>query len=519
MVNVVDRDNSLVTGEAPGIPFKGKERRRWRQLWAVFLIPLVLAACGSNAPPKGSIDFVQTYFGGLAADEPKAALVARDTLSAGGNAVDAAVAMYFALSVTLPSSAGLGGGGVCTLFNNQANTASSLDFTVAAPSQPVPPGRWPVAVPGAVRGMAALHARYGSLRWEQVVLPAELLARFGTPISRALRVDIARGADRLRADPASWRVFGGVDGKGLREGDPLRQFALAGVLAQIRQGGAGKFYIGTLAKDIVGGVQEMGGWMTIEDLRGYRPKWRSTVTAKFGNHVIHFPPAPITGGQIAKAMWSALGPGGRFGAAAEADKAVVVAAAAGRSYAALGLRPTGDYGTAGFVVMDRAGDAVACSLGMNGLFGTARMIRGTGIIAAFSPRPDWNDVVAMSPVVITNPYTGLVYLAAVGSGGAAAPAALVSVLLGALKDELPLEKALNRARMHPAPSPGAMRVEPHMDAAARAAVAGRGLGFIEVPAIGRVNIMYCPESMARSPRLCDVRADPRSHGYAINAEF
>ena len=479
----------------------------------------MLAACGSNAPPKGSIDFVQTYFGGLAADEPKAALVARDTLSAGGNAVDAAVAMYFALSVTLPSSAGLGGGGVCTLFNNQANTASSLDFTVAAPSQPVPPGRWPVAVPGAVRGMAALHARYGSLRWEQVVLPAELLARFGTPISRALRVDLARGADRLRADPASWRVFGGVDGKGLREGDPLRQFALAGVLAQIRQGGAGKFYIGTLAKDIVGGVQEMGGWMTIEDLRGYRPKWRSTATAKFGNHVIHFPPAPITGGQIAKAMWSALGPGGRFGAAAEADKAVVVAAAAGRSYAALGLRPTGDYGTAGFVVMDRAGDAVACSLGMNGLFGTARMIRGTGIIAAFSPRPDWNDVVAMSPVVITNPYTGFVYLAAVGSGGAAAPAALVSVLLGALKDELPLEKALNRARMHPAPSPGAMRVEPHMDAAARAAVAGRGLGFIEVPAIGRVNIMYCPESMARSPRLCDVRADPRSHGYAINAEF
>lgn len=479
----------------------------------------MLAACGSNAPPKGSIDFVQTYFGGLAADEPKAALVARDTLSAGGNAVDAAVAMYFALSVTLPSSAGLGGGGVCTLFNNQANTASSLDFTVAAPSQPVPPGRWPVAVPGAVRGMAALHARYGSLRWEQVVLPAELLARFGTPISRALRVDIARGADRLRADPASWRVFGGVDGKGLREGDPLRQFALAGVLAQIRQGGAGKFYIGTLAKDIVGGVQEMGGWMTIEDLRGYRPKWRSTATAKFGNHVIHFPPAPITGGQIAKAMWSALGPGGRFGAAAEADKAIVVAAAAGRSYAALGRRPTGDYGTAGFVVMDRAGDAVACSLGMNGLFGTARMIRGTGIIAAFSPRPDWNDVVAMSPVVITNPYTGFVYLAAVGSGGAAAPAALVSVLLGALKDELPLEKALKRARMHPAPSPGAMRVEPHMDAAARAAVAGRGLRIIEVPAIGRVNIMYCPESMARSPRLCDVRADPRSHGYAINAEF
>ncbi len=485
----------------------------------MFLIPLVLAACGSNDPPKGSIDFVQTYFGGLAADEPKAALVARDTLSAGGNAGDAAVAMYFALSVTLPSSAGLGGGGVCTIFDNRTNTASTLDFTVAAPRQPVPPGRWPVAVPGAVRGMAALHARYGSLRWEQVVLPAERLARFGTPISRALHFDIAGDAGRLRADPGSWRVFGGIDGKGLREGEPVRQLALAGVLGQIRQGGAGKFYIGAMAKNIVDGVQAMGGWMTIEDLRGYRPKWRSTVTANFGNHLIHFPPAPITGGQIAEAMWSALGPGGRFGGAAEADKAVVVAAAAGRTYAALRRRPSGDYGTAGFVVMDRDGDAVACSLGMNGLFGTARMIRGTGIIAAFAPRPGWNDVVAMSPVVISNTHTGFVYLAAVGSGGAAAPAALVSVLLSALEDELPLEKALNRARMHPAPSPGAMLVERHMDATARAALAGRGLGIIEVPAIGRVNIMYCPESMARSPRLCDVRADPRSHGYAINAEF
>ena len=93
------------------------------------------------------------------------------------------------------------------------------------------------------------------------------------------------------------------------------------------------------------------------------------------------------------------------------------------------------------------------------------------------------------------------------------------MLLGALEDKLPLEKALSRARMHPAPSPGAMLVERQMDAAARAAVAGRGLEIIEVPAIGRVNIMYCPETMARSPEMCDVRADRRSHGYAINAEF
>jgi gamma-glutamyltranspeptidase/glutathione hydrolase len=493
--------------------------RGWRQLWTLVLIPLVLSACGPSGSPKGSIDSVQTYYGGVAADEPRAAQIGRDALSAGGNAMDAAIAMYFALSVTLPSAAGLGGGGVCMVFDTKTNSASTLDFTVAVPKAAGAGAGLQVAVPGAARGMAALFARYGSLRWERLVFPAEQMARFGNPVSRALRTEIGRAAGRLRSDPASWRIFGGPDGRGFREGETLRQIALAGVLGKIRQGGAGRLYIGELARRFVTGVKEIGGSLTIEDLRNYRPKWRSTDAAQFGNHIIHFPSPPLAGGQIAKAMWSELGSGGRFGNASGVGRAIVIAETARRAYAAMGHRPNGDFGTAGFVVMDRFDNAVSCSLGMNGRFGTARMIRGTGIIAAAAPQPGWNDVVAMAPVVIANPHTGFSYLAAVGSGGAAAPAALVSVLLRTLNDKLPLDKALGGGRVQPATLSGAVLVESRVDTATRAALSNRGLSISEVPALGRVNIMYCPESMARSPELCAVRADPRSHGYAINAEF
>ena len=493
--------------------------RGWRQLCALFLAPLVVAACGSSDPPRGVIDSVQTYYGGIAADEPRAVQIGRDALSAGGNAMDAAISMYFALSVTLPSAAGLGGGGVCTVFDSKTNTAATLDFTVAVPKAPASRGRLRVSVPGAARGMAALFARYGSLRWEQLVLPAERLARFGTPISRALLTEIKRDASRLRSHVATWRVFGGPDGKGFREGETLRQLALAGALGRIRQRGAGSLYLGTLAKSIVAGVTAIGGGLTLEDLRNYRPKWRSTAAAEFGNHLIHFPSPPVAGGQIAKAMWSELGTGSRFVDASDAYRAIMVAEAARRAYAAADHRPTGDFGTAGFVAMDRFNNAVACSVGMNGRFGTARMIRGTGIIAAAAPRPGRDDKVAMAPAVIANPHVAFSYLAAVGSGGAGAPVALVSVLLRALKGKLPLDDALEGGRVYPALPSGAVLAENRVDAATRAALSDRGLSIEEVPPLGRVNIMYCPESMARSPSLCEVRTDPRSHGYAINAEF
>src|SRR5690606_16144077 len=114
--------------------------------------------------------------------EPRAALVARDVLAAGGTAADAAAAGYFALSVTLPSSVGLGGGGACAVYDRRANVGEIIEFPAVASGTEANA----VAIPAAPRGMFALHARYGRMPIDQLILPAERLARFGEPVSRAL---------------------------------------------------------------------------------------------------------------------------------------------------------------------------------------------------------------------------------------------------------------------------------------------------------------------------------------------
>ncbi|MHA1113773.1 MAG: gamma-glutamyltransferase, partial [Alphaproteobacteria bacterium] len=87
---------------------------------------LTLTACGSSDTPVGEIGAVEGFLGGVTADAPRAALIGRETLSAGGTAMDAAVAMYFAMAVTLPDAAGLGGGGVCLIHDNATALTETL---------------------------------------------------------------------------------------------------------------------------------------------------------------------------------------------------------------------------------------------------------------------------------------------------------------------------------------------------------------------------------------------------------
>src|SRR5262245_61733570 len=140
---------------------------------------LALAACQPEQP-TGVIGSVEGFAGVAAADEPSAVLAARDVLASGGSAADAAVALYFSLAVAMPSTAALGGGGICMVHDAENKKTEALDFLPRAAAG----GR--VALPAAVRGMAALQARYGKLRWEQNLAAAESMARFGVPTSRAL---------------------------------------------------------------------------------------------------------------------------------------------------------------------------------------------------------------------------------------------------------------------------------------------------------------------------------------------
>ncbi|MBM3559380.1 MAG: hypothetical protein FJX53_05785, partial [Alphaproteobacteria bacterium] len=157
-----------------------------------------LCACGGPSGPQvGEVGYVTGFFGGVVADEPRAAIVGRDVLTAGGRASDAAIAAYFTMAVTMPSAASLGGGGACVMHDFYEKRDEAVVFLPGLARGGAGLG----VVPGNVRGLFALHARYGRLPWANLLRPAELLARDGHAISRAFAHDLAREAGRLGAEP------------------------------------------------------------------------------------------------------------------------------------------------------------------------------------------------------------------------------------------------------------------------------------------------------------------------------
>ncbi|MAI49073.1 MAG: gamma-glutamyltransferase, partial [Rhodospirillaceae bacterium] len=261
---------------------------------------LICVACGSDGPPEGQVGFVEDNFGGVVSDEPRSALIGRDILSAGGNAADAAVATYFAMSVSYPGAATLGGGGMCVVYRGDQEIVETIDFRPML----FVAGNRAVMIPGSVRGMFALHARYGRLKWEALLLPAERLARFGNPVSRAFARQVAGLPDVAFADFDFRRIFA-PRGKPLVEGEVLRQEELSATLAGIRLRGPGEFYSGDLAHLLASELGSMAGiTVPVDVFRGYRPKWLKTVIVDVGKNELHLPAGQ--GGEWAAEIWQTL---------------------------------------------------------------------------------------------------------------------------------------------------------------------------------------------------------------------
>lgn len=479
--------------------------RLFRQCVARLSVVAVLAllwGCGGGGTPaapglsKGT-DFV----GGVAADEPRAALAARDTLAAGGSAADAAVALTFTLAVTYPARASLGGGGRCLVYapSEEGDAVETLDFLPARSSLPAPAGGVATAVPGTVRGMHALHARYGRLHWPRLLAPAEALARFGHPVSRALARDAAAAAGGP-SGAASLLASGG--GEPLAEGRPLLQWELAETLSRLRIAGPGDFYDGRLAGVLVKAVVEAGGTLDADALHRYRPRWRETAALPFSSHELHT--IPDGAGAAAVAIFRRAGAG--YGAAAAADRLSLLADAAAESAG----------GTAGaapatsFVVVDRRGMAVVCGLTTNGAFGAGRRAAGTGIVLAAAPERAF----PFAPALLVNRVNGQVFMAAGAGGGEAAPSALATTLLELLGAEQPLRAALAAPRVHAGGASGDLSVESAVGAAARQSLEARGQRLVEAPALGRVNAIHCPGGLPRNPETCRIESDRRGFGTA-----
>ncbi|MGD9535871.1 MAG: gamma-glutamyltransferase [Alphaproteobacteria bacterium] len=519
---------------------------------------MLLAACGLDSgdqPAPGVVapNEAKGFIGGVAADEPRAALVARDVLAGGGTAADGAVALYFALAVTYPSTASLGGGGACLVYrpNEDGDSTEALEFPARASTLEPAGVERPSAVPGVVRGMAALHARYGALRWEQLLSPAENLARFGFPISRAFAADVGLAAGPLFVDPGAQRLYARTDGTPLGEGDEVTALDLAGVLAQLRLKGAGEFYTGVMAGRLAAAVQQAGGTLSLDELRAVAPAWRETASLKYGDNVLHTAPPPSLGGITALRQFAALAADDRYKEAGPSERPHLAAEASLRAWreraqsnddaplAAERLeallagydparhQPASDLsepwpseppsGTS-FVVIDRAGMAVACTVTLNNLFGTGRILPGFGFFLAAMPRGA-DPAASIAPALLVNHNTHQVFLAAAATGGAGASSSLAAVLRELLIDQARLPAALAAPRLHNGANPDRTYVEAGMGTEATDQLRERGHAVNDVPAIGRANAISCPGGLPRSPETCEFGTDPRSMGLAVGGVF
>jgi gamma-glutamyltranspeptidase/glutathione hydrolase len=250
---------------------------------------------------------------------PLASAVGRDILLRGGNAVDAAVAVGFALAVVHPEAGNLGGGGFMVIRTREG-LVRSLDYRETAPSAATRDmyldadgevgersitGHLAAGVPGSVAGLAEAQRRMGRLPLAVVIAPAIRLAREGFAIDRYRSRSIADDSARLARFPASRAAFL-PGGRPPAEGEVLRQLDLATTLEAIRDHGADGFYAGRVADLIVAEMQRGGGLITHEDLRAYRAIWREPVRIRYAGYtILSMPPASsggVTMGEILNIM-------------------------------------------------------------------------------------------------------------------------------------------------------------------------------------------------------------------------
>ncbi|KQP10980.1 gamma-glutamyltranspeptidase [Methylobacterium sp. Leaf99] len=251
--------------------------------------------------------------GMVSSQDAQATRVGVAILKAGGNAVDAAVAVGFALAVTLPRAGNLGGGGfmmvhlartaetVAIDYRETAPAAASADMFLDTRGEPdhaasTRTGK-AVGVPGTVRGLAEAHRRYGSGRFTlaDLIAPAERLARDGIDVEAGLADSLPRAADLLGVWPSSRAIFFAGD-RPLGRGERLVQTDLAETLRSIAEGGPDAFHTGPIAQGIAQAVRDAGGVMTADDLAAYRPVIRQPVRGTYRGLSIASMPPPSSGG-------------------------------------------------------------------------------------------------------------------------------------------------------------------------------------------------------------------------------
>ena len=406
-------------------------------------ILLVLVIINTSVAPLAAREPVRGRRGMVASTNEVASRVGVEIMKRGGNAVDAAIAVAFALAVTHPAAGNLGGGGFMMIrLKNGSNTA--IDYREMAPASAHRDvyldkkgnliegeggslvGYRAAGVPGTVRGMEMALKKYGSgkLTWSQLIEPARLLAANGFTVTYSLARSLHANREYLSKYAETKRIYL-RNGMFYKEGELFRQPELAATFLRLQRHGPNEFYEGETARLIAADMKRNNGLMTLEDLRGYVAKERTPLRGNYRGHEIISMPPPSSGGAVLIEMLNILegfdlkkleaSSSDRYHLMAEAmrrafaDRAeymgdsdfvkVPIAGLIDKAYAARlrssinterasssaevrAGRPAGyeSEETTHFTVVDAEGNAVANTYTLNNSYGSAAMAKGTGIL-------------------------------------------------------------------------------------------------------------------------------------------
>ena len=276
-----------------------------RTLPLLLCLALVLPAV---APVEATRQPVRARHGMAVAMESIATDVGVRVLQKGGNAVDAAVAIGFALAVTHPLAGNIGGGGYMLIrladgrttfidFRERAPETATRDMYLDAQGHPTKgsiEGWRSSGVPGSVRGFELAHTKYGTRTWADNLAPAVELATKGYPVSYAL-ADGLKGSRSLAADPESKRIFQ-RDGRFFDVGETLVQPELGRTLQRIATNGPNEFYNGDTAKHLAAEMAKHGGLISLADLKDYTAVERTPLQATYKNYTVITAPPSSSGG-------------------------------------------------------------------------------------------------------------------------------------------------------------------------------------------------------------------------------
>jgi gamma-glutamyltranspeptidase / glutathione hydrolase len=557
--------------------------------WGLSLVVLLGASVGAPVPN----DLVaRGERGAVVSAEPRATRIGLQVLEQGGNAVDAAVAVAMALAVTHPQAGNLGGGGFLLVRMADGRTAA-LDFRERAPASATPDmylgadgsvdqdrvqfGATAAGVPGSPAGLLHALQKFGTWSLPKVVAPAIHLAREGFVVDHFLAADLREAKAELGRYPSTRAVFF-RDERPLQQGETLIQRDLADTLERFAQKGLEGFYGGRTAELLVAQMQRDGGFVTAADLTNYVVREREVLRGDYRGHEVLSMPPPSSGGVALLQMLNLLGGFdlralGHAGSAsthvlvecmraAYADRSkwlgdpdhfpVPVTGLLGKEYAdrvranidlakkspvAPGLPPGAKESddTTHFSVVDKDGNAVACTTTINSTFGAMVVVDGAGFLLNnemddFSAKPGVPNqfglvggkanaiapgkrmLSSMTPTIVCK--DGQLRLVLGAPGGGRIITAVLQVLLNVVDHGMGLPLAVRAPRVHHQWLPDEIAWEPlSLSPDVRSALTQKGHTFARsARGIGQI---FAIEVLADGTRLgvCDHRSGGAAAAY------